>query len=99
MVELKHIMTRENLPAPFTEAIKDVHLRGPYIRSLNVDPESKNDKEFGVQWVFCSRHDNIHTTGWCSHLNVFKQPLASPYIGIAREEFLNLRKTWKEYGY
>lgn len=74
-------------PVLFTEPTKDLLLRKDYIRSLNVDPEGQDDKTFGTLWVFCSRHNDIHSTGWCSHLNVYKQPLYSEHIGQARREF------------
>lgn len=79
-------------PVLFTEPIKDIQLRKEYVRYLNVDPESKNDKEFGTRWVYCSRHNEIHTTGWCSHVNVYKQPLYSENIGQAKLEFEKLLK-------
>jgi hypothetical protein len=94
---MKTYMMRNEIPVKFTNPVNDIRLRANYIRSLNVNPESKNDNEFNVAWVYCSRHAMIHSTGWCSFFNVFKQPLTSPFIGLAREEWFSLEKTWEEY--
>jgi hypothetical protein len=49
--------------------------RAEYVRSLGVNPEGRDDNEFGTTWIYCGSHREVHTAGWCHVDNAMKTPL------------------------
>ena len=61
---------------PFTgDMLADRATHEPYVRSLGVDPDSNDDTQFAVQFIYCDSHMRGHHVGWCTVRNVWKVPL------------------------
>lgn len=56
-------------------ALSDFSLNEEYLRSLDVDPDSSDDTQFGTEAVYCSSHMRIHSAGWCTVSNALKLPV------------------------
>lgn len=96
-------MTTQPLTREARDTALDVHgfhrdVRGGYdaIEAMGFDPFSHDDREFGVDWVYCGGHVRAHTAGWCTVSNGNKVPLltrggnAAGFDAAAQEEARNL---------